>query len=174
MAAEKTKILFVCHGNICRSTMAQYVFEHLARESKVSARFYVDSAATSREEIGRGPHAGTRKKLAQQGIVCGDHRARQLTRADYDAFNLIVGMDDENLDGIYRIISGDTGYGWGWRPFDRAEVAKADPEGKVHLLLDWSSRPRDIADPWYTGNFDKTFDDVLEGCKALLDFLLAD
>jgi protein-tyrosine phosphatase len=168
-----TSILFICHGNICRSTMAQFVFEHLARERGAGERFYVDSAATSREEIGNGVHRGTQKKLAEMGIACGSHRARQMTRADYDAFDLIVGMDDENLDGIYRILSGESGYGWGWRPFDRNEVAKADPEGKVHLLLDWSARPRDIADPWYSGNFDATFDDVLEGCSTLLDALLA-
>ena len=152
--AGKTSILFVCHGNICRSTMAQYVFEHLARERGVGERFFVDSAATSREEIGAGVHRGTRRKLAEQGIACGDHRARQMTRADYDAFDLIIGMDAENLWGMERILHGD-------------------PDGKVHLLLDWSARPRDIADPWYSGNFDVTFDDVLEGCETLLDNLLA-
>ena len=110
-----------------------------------------------------------RLELAEHGISCKGKTARQMTRADYDAFDLIVGMDDENLDGIYRILSGESGYGWGWRPFDRDEVAKADPEDKVHLLLDWSARPRDIADPWYSGNFDATFDDVLEGCSTLLD-----
>ena len=93
-------------------------------------------------------------KLAEQGIACGDHRARQMTRADYDAFDLIIGMDAENLWGMERILHGD-------------------PDGKVHLLLDWSARPRDIADPWYSGNFDTTFDDVLEGCETLLDNLLA-
>ena len=152
--AGKTSILFVCHGNICRSTMAQYVFEHLARERGVGERFFVDSAATSREEIGAGVHRGTRRKLAEQGIACGDHRARQMTRADYDAFDLIIGMDAENLWGMECILHGD-------------------PDGKVHLLLDWSARPRDIADPWYSGNFDTTFDDVLEGCETLLDNLLA-
>ena len=95
-----------------------------------------------------------------------------MTRADYDAFDLIIGMDAENLDGMYRILMGESGYGWSWRPVSAAEAAAADPEGKVHLLLDWSKRPRDIADPWYTGDFDETFDDVLEGCTSLLDHLL--
>jgi protein-tyrosine phosphatase len=103
------------------------------------------------------------------GIACGHHRARQMTRADYDAFDLIIGMDAENLDGMYRILMGEMGYGWSWRPVSAAEAAKADPEGKVHLLLDWSKHPRDIADPWYTHDFDTTFADVREGCEALLN-----
>ncbi|MCR4870515.1 MAG: low molecular weight phosphotyrosine protein phosphatase [Atopobiaceae bacterium] len=165
-------ILFVCHGNVCRSTMAQFVFDHLVRGRGVQERFSADSAATSREEIGKDVHRGTRRKLAEMGIACGHHRARQMTRADYDAFDLIIGMDAENLDGMYRILMGESGYGWSWRPVSAAEAAAADPEGKVHLLLDWSKRPRDIADPWYTGDFDETFDDVLEGCASLLDHLL--
>ena len=150
-----TRILFVCHGNICRSTMAQFVMQHLARERGVEDAFVIDSAATSREEIGNDVHHGTRRKLVREGIPCGHHRARQMTRADYDRFDLIIGMDAENLWGMRRIL-GD------------------DPEGKVHLLLDWSSRPRDIADPWYTGNFDVTFDDVMEGCTTLLDAIVRD
>ena len=149
----KTRILFVCHGNICRSTMAQFVMLHLARERGLEHAFEIDSAATSREEIGNDVHHGTRRKLAREGIPCGHHRARQMTRADYDRFDLIIGMDAENLWGMRRILG-------------------EDPEGKVHLLLDWSSRPRDIADPWYTGNFDVTFDDVMEGCTTLLDHLI--
>ncbi|MBQ3339899.1 MAG: low molecular weight phosphotyrosine protein phosphatase [Atopobiaceae bacterium] len=167
-----TSVLFICHGNVCRSTMAQFVFEHLVRERGVEGRFSADSAATSREEIGKDVHCGTRRKLAEVGIACGHHRARQMTRADYDAFDLIIGMDAENLDGMYRILMGETGYGWSWRHVSATEAAAADPEGKVHLLLDWSDRPRDIADPWYTGDFDETFDDVLEGCTSLLDHLL--
>ena len=95
-------LLFVCHGNVCRSTMAQFVFDHLVRERGVQERFSADSAATSREEIGKDVHRGTRRKLAEMGIACGHHRARQMTRADYDAFDLIIGMDAENLDGMYR------------------------------------------------------------------------
>ena len=172
MRNDAISILFVCHGNVCRSTMAQFVFEHLARKRGVGERYFVDSAATSREELGKDVHRGTRRKLEAMGVPCGHHRARQMTRADYDAFDLIIGMDAENLDGMYRLLLGETGYGWSWKPVSRSEAAKADPAGKVHLLLDWSSRPRDIADPWYTGNFDETYDDVLEGCSALLDHLL--
>ena len=162
------RILFVCHGNICRSTMAQYVMEHLVRERGCEHEFAIDSAATSREEIGNGPHRGTRRKLSEVGIACGDHRARQMTASEYGSWDLIVGMDRENLDGIYRILGGETGFGWSWDPVSEREARRADPEGKVHLLLDWSSRPRDIADPWYTGNFDATYADVREGCEALL------
>lgn len=172
MKNEATSILFVCHGNVCRSTMAQFVFEHLASERGAGERFVVDSAATSREEIGKDVHRGTRGKLAQEGVPCGHHRARQMTLSDYDAFDLIIGMDAENLDGMYRILLGETGYGWSWKPVSTAEARRADPDGKVHLLLDWSKRPRDIADPWYTGNFEETYDDVLEGCTALLNHLL--
>ncbi len=173
-AGPVRRILFVCHGNICRSTMAEYVFAHLARERGVGELFEVDSAATSREELGNPVHRGTRAKLAEEGIHCGSHRARQMTRDEYDAFDLIIGMDAENLAGMYRILLGETGFGWSWPSVSRKEAAEADPEGKVHLLLDWSSRPRGIADPWYTGNFDATFADVMEGCTTLLDALLAE
>jgi len=147
-----TSILFVCHGNICRSTMAQFVMQHLVDERGLGEKYHIDSAATSREEIGNDVHPGTRRRLREAGIPCGHHAARQMTRADYDRYDLIVGMDAENLWGMRRIL-------------------KSDPNNKVHLLLDWSSRPRDIADPWYTGNFDQTFDDVMEGCADLLDEL---
>lgn len=166
-----TRILFVCHGNICRSTMAQYVFEHMVRERGLEREFVVDSAATSREEIGNPPHRGTRRKLAEQGIACGDHRSRQMRADEYGSWDLIIGMDRENLDGMYRILMGETGFGWSWDPVSASEACSADPEGKVHLLLDWSARPRNIADPWYTGNFDATFADVVEGCTGLLDAL---
>ena len=147
------KVLFICHGNICRSTMAQYVMQHLVNERGMSDCFYIDSAATSREEIGSGVHYGTRKKLKEMGIFCGDHRAVQLERADYDKYDYIVGMDSWNRRNMTRILG-------------------ADPEGKVSLLLDYAAQPRDIADPWYTGNFDVTYEDVLEGCEALLAHIL--
>ncbi len=144
-----TKILFVCHGNICRSTMAEYVMKHLVRKAGLEGEFYIDSAATSREEIGNGVHHGTRRKLAQMGVSCGDHRARQMTRADYDKFDLLIGMDNANIRNMTRIAGGD-------------------PDGKIRMMLDYTNRPGEVADPWYTGNFDETWDDVLEGCTGLL------
>ena len=148
------KILFVCHGNICRSTMAQYVLQDMVDKRGLSSSFYIDSAATSREEIGNGVHYGTRKKLKEEGIWCGDHRAVQMTKADYKKYDYIIGM-----------------YGWNRRNMMR--ILGSDPEGKVSLLLDFTDHPRDIADPWYTGNFDVTYDDVKEGCEALLDHILS-
>jgi len=142
-------ILFICHGNICRSTMAEYVMKHLVAQAGCEKEFYIDSAATSTEEIGNGVHHGTRRKLAQAGIACGDHRARQVTWADYQRFDLIIGMDEANLRNLRRMLKGD-------------------PDGKVSLLLDYTDRPGPIADPWYTGNFDDTYRDVLEGCQGLL------
>ena len=132
--------------------MAEYVMKHLAAQRGMEGDFFIDSAATSTEEIGNGVHRGTRRKLAEVGIPCGGHRARQLTRRDYEEFDLLIGMDGANRRNMLRMLGGD-------------------PEGKVHLLLDFSDRPRDIADPWYTGNFDETYDDVAEGCQALLRYL---
>ena len=167
------RILMVCHGNICRSTMAEYVMRHLVAARGLEAEVLVDSAATSREEIGAGPHRGTRRVLREHGIACGEHRARQMTRADYARYDLICGMDQENLAGMYRILAGETGYGWSWEPVSASFAAQADPQGKVHLLLDWAAHARDIADPWYTGDFDRTYRDVLEGCEALLAAIVA-
>ena len=147
-----TKILFVCHGNICRSTMAEYVMKHLVKEAGLSAQFYIDSAATSTEEIGNRVHYGTRQKLNQVGIPCGDHRARQVTKGDYEEFDYIIGMDNANLRNLLRMLNND-------------------PKGKISLLLDYTDRPGAIADPWYTGNFDETYRDVLEGCRGLLEKL---
>lgn len=163
-----THILFVCHGNICRSTMAEYVMRHLVSEAGLAGQVIADSAATSREELGNTPHPGTRRVLASHGITCGDHRARQLTRSDYVAYDYIIGMDAENLAGICRILLGETGFGWGWAPVSDAEAAHADPQHKVSLLLDWTGSPRDVADPWYTHDFETTYTDILTGCKALL------
>ena len=143
-------VLMICHGNICRSTMAEMVLKHLARQEYLSDFFYIDSAATSREEIGNGVHYGTRRKLAQVGIPCEDHRARQVTRKDYDKYDYLIVMDTNNVRNLMRII-GD------------------EPEEKVYKLLDFTERPgQSIADPWYTGDFDETYDDVLEGCKGFL------
>ena len=112
--------------------------------------YYIESAATSTEEIGNSVYPPARRKLAEHGIACDGKRARQVTRADYDRFDLIICMDSWNIRNIKRIIP-------------------ADPESKIHLLLDFTNRPGDVADPWYTGNFDATWRDCLEGCKALLE-----
>lgn len=146
------KILFVCHGNICRSPMAEYVMKYLAAQAGAENEFFIDSAATSTEEIGNGVHYGTRRKLAEVGIPCGDHRARQMTREDYEKFDLLIGMDEANLRNMRRMLGGD-------------------PEGKIHALLDYTDQPGPIADPWYTGDFDATYRDVLEGCRGLLQKL---
>ena len=144
------KVLFICHGNICRSTMAEMVLKHLVRERGLADLFYIDSAATSREEIGNGVHYGTRRKLAEVGIPCEDHRARQVTKKDYEKFDYLIVMDSNNVRNLNRIIGGD-------------------PDGKVYKLLDFTERPgASIADPWYTGNFDETYRDVLEGCEGFL------
>lgn len=149
------KILFVCHGNICRSTMSEYVMKDLISKSNLSDKFYIDSAATSREEIGNPVHYGTRQKLKEVGIPCGDHRARQITWSDYENFDYIIGMDSANIRNLNRMLKGD-------------------PDGKVSKLLDFTARKgEDIADPWYTGDFDATYRDVKEGCEALLDYCLS-
>ena len=145
------KILFVCLGNICRSTMAEYVMKYLVEQAGLEGEFYIDSAGTSNEEAGNGVHHGTRRRLQQAGIPCGGHRARQMTAADYRRFDLLIGMEASNLRAMRRIAGGD-------------------PEGKIRKLLDFSGRGGDIADPWYTGDFDATFDDVMEGCQALLAY----
>ena len=144
-----SRILFACHGNICRSTMAEYVMKHLVREAGLEGEFSVDSAATSTEEIGNPVHHGTRRKLVQVGIPCGDHRARQVTWKDYESFDYIIGMDYANIRNLNRMLKGD-------------------PDGKISMMLDYTSRPGEVADPWYTGDFEATYRDVLEGCQGLL------
>ena len=146
-------ILFVCHGNICRSPMAEFVLKDMVEKRGLAGAFYIASAATSREEIGNGVHPGTRRKLAEFGISTAGKRAVQLTAADYDKYDLLLGMDGANLRNMRRILGGA-------------------PEGKVRLLLDFTNRPGEIADPWYTGDFDSTWQDVLEGCEGLLDNLM--
>ena len=149
---KQTRILFVCHGNICRSPMAEFVMKHLAEKAGVGDRLYVESAATSTEEIGNGVYPPARRKLAEHGIECKGKSARQLVRADYFHFDLLIGMDTANIRNMTRICGGD-------------------PEGKIRLLMDYTARPGDVADPWYTGDFDATWNDVLEGCQALLSTL---
>ena len=151
---QKIRILFICHGNICRSTMAEMVFKHMVKKEGLESEFYINSAATSREEIGNGVHYGPRRKLAEVGIPCGEHYAPQVTQADYDKYDYLIIMDSINGRELKWII-------------------KDDPENKIHMLLDFAGREgQSIADPWYTGNFDITYDDVVEGCEGLLKYLI--
>ena len=143
------RILFVCHGNICRSPMAEFVMKDLVKKAGLEKDFIIASAATSTEEIGCPVYPPARRKLAEHGIGCAGHAARQLTAADYDRWDYLVGMDGANLRNMRRICGGD-------------------PEEKISLLLDWTGRSGDVADPWYTGDFDATWRDVLEGCSGLL------
>ena len=147
----QTRILFVCHGNICRSVAAEMVMKQMIREKRINW-IAADSAAATREEIGNDVDFRTRHKLEAEGIWCGHHRARQVTPADYGYYDWLVLMEEWNRRELRRIIP-------------------EDPEGKVRLLLDWSEWPRDIDDPWYTGDFDKAFEDIKEGCQAMLTAL---
>jgi protein-tyrosine phosphatase len=145
-----TRVLFVCHGNICRSPMAEFVMKDMVHRRGLDDRFEIASAATSREEIGNPVYPPARRKLAEHGISCGGHHARQMTREDYDRYDYIIGMDMANLRNICRITGGDL-------------------EHKVSLLLDHTARAgQEVADPWYTGDFDETWNDVTEGCEQLL------
>lgn len=135
------KILFICHGNICRSTMAEFVMKNLVRKAGRENDFFIDSKATSTEEIGNPPHIGTISKMQQVGIPINPHKASQIKKIDYEKFDLIIGMDSWNIRNILRIVGNDT-------------------EGKVKMLLDWTNHPRDIADPWYTHNFDETYNEI--------------
>ena len=140
------RILFVCHGNICRSPMAEFVMKKLVREAGRERGFVIASAATSTEELGNPVYPPARRMLARHGIDCAGKRAVQLRRADYDQYDLLLGMDRWNMKNILRIVGGD-------------------PKGKVRLLLPG----REIDDPWYTGDFDTAYRDILEGCTALLE-----
>ena len=144
-----TKILFVCHGNICRSPMAEFVMKSLVNEAGCADEFLIASAATSREEIGNSVYPPVRRLLSTHGIDCSGKTARQLERQDYDKYDLLIGMDSANFRNMNRICGGD-------------------PDGKIHLLMDYTERPGDVADPWYTGDFETTWRDVQEGCRALL------
>ena len=148
-----TQILFVCHGNICRSPMAEFVMKAYVRETRLEKRFEIASAATSREEIGNPVYPPARRKLAEHGLSCSGKTARQMTRADYSYYDYIVIMDATNRRNIMRSIG-------------------RDPEDMVHLLMDYTGRPRDVADPWYTGDFEQTWQDITAGCRALLDHIL--
>ena len=145
-------ILFICHGNICRSPMAEFVMKDLVKKSGLEAQFHIESAATSTEEIGNPVYPPVRRKLAEHGISCEGKTARQLVSADYDRFDVLAGMDRANLRNMRRICGGDFA-------------------GKLHLLMDYTDRPGDVADPWYTDDFETTWRDVSAGCKGLLEHL---
>ena len=146
---KKYRILFVCHGNICRSPMAEFVMKDLVKKAGREEEFYIESAATSTEEIGNNVYPPARRKLAEHGISCKGKTARQLERLDYDRFDLLIGMDSMNIYNMERMCGGD-------------------PDDKIRKLMDYTHRPGDVADPWYTGNFEATWRDVLEGCQCLL------
>ncbi|MCI8836181.1 MAG: low molecular weight phosphotyrosine protein phosphatase [Ruminococcus sp.] len=143
------KILFICHGNICRSPMAEFVMKDLVARAGAAEQFYIASAATSTEELGNPVHYGTVRKLRAYGISTEGKYSVQLRKKDYGVYDYLIGMEQRNLRNMLRILGGD-------------------PEHKVCRLLDFSQHPRDIADPWYTGDFDKTYEDIKEGCEALL------
>ena len=147
-----TKILFVCLGNICRSPMAEFVMKDMVRKAHLEQRFDIASAATSSEESGNPVHRGTREKLREAGISCAGKTSRQMTRRDYADYDLLIGMDGSNIRNMRRICGGD-------------------PDGKIHLLMEYAGENRDVDDPWYTGRFDETYRDVMAGCGGLLKTL---
>lgn len=147
------KILFICHGNICRSPMAEFVMKKLAEQAGVGNEYKIESAATSTEEIGNPVYPPARKKLAEHGISCDGKKARQVRKPDYANYDYIIGMDEENMYNLRRLFSND-------------------PEGKLSLLMDYTDRPGSVADPWYTRDFEATWQDVLEGCNGLLKTII--
>ena len=146
------KILFVCHGNICRSPMAEFVMRDLVKKAGLAGEFSVASAATSTEEIGCPVYPPARRKLAQHGIDCAGKTARQMAKQDYVNYDLLIGMDSYNLRNMRRICGGD-------------------PEDKLRMLMEYTDRPGDVADPWYTGDFEATWRDVNEGCRGIIKSL---
>ena len=146
------KILFVCHGNICRSTMCESVFTHMVKQRGLESAFEISSAATSREEIGNPPHYGTVGKLREVGIPLVPHKAVQMTKQDYEYYDYLIGMDTANIRNMNRIAGGDS-------------------EQKIYKLMSFTGDAKDVADPWYTGDFDTTYRDVNDGCAALLEYL---
>ena len=146
------KILFVCHGNICRSPMAEFVFKKMAEERGLSDKIEVASRATSAEELGNPVYPPARRELSRHGISTDGKYAVQLTRSDYDRYDLLIGMDSANIRNMHRLFG-------------------SDPEGKIHKLMDYTTRPGDVDDPWYSGKFDVTYRDVCDGCEALISHL---
>ena len=153
---KMTRIMFVCHGNICRSPMAELIFKRMADEAGLSDRFVIVSRATSTEEIWNGVgnpvYPPARAELEKHGLSCDGKRAVQLKREDYSEYDMFIGMDAANIRNMHRIFG-------------------TDPEGKIIKLLDLTSRPGDVADPWYTGNFEVTYRDITDGCEALIEHL---
>lgn len=151
------RIMFVCHGNICRSPMAEFIFKRMIRERGVEQRFVVASSATSTEEIwggvGNPVYPPAREELARHGILCDGKRAVQLRRDDYNNYDLLIGMDSANIRNMHRIVGGDA-------------------QGKIRKLMDYTPRGGDVADPWYSERFDIAYRDIYEGCEALLEHIL--
>ena len=147
------KILFVCLGNICRSPMAEFVMKDLVRQMGIERQFEIASAATSREEVGNPVYPPARRKLAEHGISCDGKTSRQITIDDYRYYDYIVAMDHSNLRNLKKMLGEDV-------------------DNKISLLMDYTTRPADVADPWYTGDFDATCNDVIEGCKGLISTLI--
>lgn len=150
------KVLFVCHGNICRSPIAEFVFKDMVEKAGRASEFYIASAATSREEIWNGVgnpvYPPAKRELEKHGISCEGKRAVQISHGDYEKYDYIIGMDHYNIKNILRIVG-------------------IDKNHKVKLLMDFTGSPRDVADPWYTGDFETTYRDIKKGCEALLEFL---
>lgn len=149
------RILFVCHGNICRSPMAEFIMKKLVADNGMEQQFHIASAATSTEELGNSVYPPARQKLAEHGISCKGKTARQLTRGDYAGYDQLIGMDHYNIRNMQRICGGD-------------------PENKIKRLMDYTGRQGDVADPWYTGDFSATYRDCLEGCEAVLKAITAE
>lgn len=147
------RVLFVCHGNICRSPMAEFIFRDLVNKRGLGGMFEAASAATSYEETGNPIYPQAKRKLAEHGIRAEGHRAHRLERREYEEYDYLIGMEQYNIRNMMRILGGD-------------------PQNKVSRLLDHSARPRDIDDPWYTGDFETAYREILEGCESLLDELL--
>lgn len=150
------KIMFVCHGNICRSPMAEFIFKDMLKKEGIESEFYVASSATSTEEIwggiGNPVYPPAKAELKKHGIICDGKRAVQLKKSDYDKYDMFIAMDSNNIRNIGRIFG-------------------SDPDSKVHKMMDFTDRKGDVADPWYTGNFDVTYTDIYDGCVGLLAFL---
>lgn len=146
------RVLFVCHGNICRSPMAEFVLKNMLKQKGISTNFYVASAATSREELGNPPHSGTKRKLREHGIYTNGKYAVQLTKSDYNKYDYLIGMEGINIQNMLRIV-GD------------------DPYSKLWRLLDFTDTPGNIDDPWYTGDFETTYQEVYKGCECLLEHI---
>lgn len=144
-----TKVLFVCLGNICRSPMAEFVFKNMVAKCGIADDFYIASAATSNEALGCNVHHGTQRILREKKIPFSDRYATKITKADYQKYDYIICMDSMNMRDMKRIFGGDT-------------------DGKLYKLLDFTDNPRDVADPWYTGNFDVTYSDICNGCEGFL------